>query len=337
MFLLEKFPDPTRLRPTAANEHYRRQFYSRWGQEHCIVYAASRRIEFPPYLQRLSVKAVISGAEHYEIDGRTTTLDEDNYLIVNDLRTYGSAIVADRPVQTFSVFFAPGFPEDVAGAIGSRPSEVLDHGGACLPRAIEFSEHLRPHDRLVTPVLRHIRRHVARGFRDDEWYEEQLIFLIERMLESQRRTSSVVARLPLARSSTRREAYRRIALATDYIHGNFRRQIRIDDLARAACLSTYHFIRLFAIVHGQTPYSYLQAKRANAARRLLETTELNQAEIAGRVGFESRTTMFRQLRRLTGVSGSKLRQASPAAIDSRRGPPEPGSQFLKHLSDLAGV
>ena len=310
MFILEHFPDPNLLRPTAANEGFRRQFYARWGKEHCIVSATARRIEYPPFVQRLSIKSVIGGTERYFIDGRSTTLDDDNYLIVNDRRRYSSAITAERPVQTFSIFFAPGFAESVAGSALSRSDSALDHGCDAEPRGLDFSEHLRPHDSVVTPVLRYIRHHVQRGMRDENWFEEQFVFLVERMLASQRQTAWIAGQLPLARSSTRCEVARRVSLATDYIHSNFRQPIRADELARAAHLSKFHFIRLFTMVHGQTPHSFLQSKRASAARRLLETTDLSHTEIATRVGFDNRTTMFRQLRRLTGVSGLALRQLS---------------------------
>lgn len=83
-------------------------------------------------------------------------------------------------------------------------------------------------------------------------------------------------------------------------------------MARAACLSKYHFIRLFHALEGVTPYNYLQRKRVAAAQRLLSTTKLTHVEIAEQVGFDHRSTMFRHMRRLTGRSGRQWRSQSSA-------------------------
>lgn len=278
--------------------------------------AASRRIELPPYAQRLSVKAVIRGAEHYEIDGRTLLLDEDNYLIVNDDRTYSSRIAADRTVETFSIFFEPGFARDIADAVLSDSGDVLERE-ARSARGLTFSEHLRPHDRLVTPALRRIRDRMRGGMAREAWLEQQLVLLLEAMVRSQHRTHAETFRLPFVRPATRREVFRRIALATDHLHENFRRDLALDELARIAHLSKYHFIKLFEAVHGRTPHAFLQRKRASVAVRLLATTQLPLMQIAALSGFTCRATLYREIRRLTGMSGQQLRAEARRAREDQ--------------------
>ncbi|HJY37616.1 MAG TPA: AraC family transcriptional regulator, partial [Steroidobacteraceae bacterium] len=109
------------------------------------------------------------------------------------------------------------------------------------------------------------------------------------------------------RSAKRLELYRRLSWGRDFIHSNYQRPITIDDMARAACLSKFHFIRLFHALEGVTPYRYLQQKRVAAAQRLLANTQLSHVEIADQVGFDHRSTMFRHMRRVTGRSGRQWR------------------------------
>ena len=135
-----------------------------------------------PYTQRLSIKAAFGGREQYFIDKRALTVDDDNYLIFNDRRTYSSSIRSTRPVRSFSIFFRPGFAEEVLGGMLTPADRILDRGGEGERQSVEFAEHLRRHDRLVTPVLRYISFHVEQGVDDADWYEEQLSFLLERML-----------------------------------------------------------------------------------------------------------------------------------------------------------
>jgi AraC family transcriptional regulator len=286
---------------------YRRSFYAVWGKVNVVMNASETDAEYYPYEQRLSVKAAWRGEERYFVDNRTLTVDDDNYLILNDRRTYASSIRSVRPVDSFSIFFRPGFAEEVLGGMLTPQDRVLERGGETQRRSVEFSEHLRPHDRIVTPVLRYIAFHVEQGVEDEAWYEEQLSFLLERMLSSHRLTTQAVQSLSASRSGKRQELYRRLSWGRDFIHGNYQRPITIDDMARAACLSKYHFIRLFHALEGVTPYRYLQQKRVAAAQRLLSTTQLTHVEIAEQVGFDHRSTMFRQMRRITGRSARQWR------------------------------
>jgi len=296
MLILRSFPN---IVDVPANQAFRRYFYSRWGKESAIISARSSKVEYPAYTQRLSIKAAWSGRERYFIDGRTVAVDDDSYLVVNDLRTYGSWLTSEAPMHSFSIFFAPGAAEEALAALETSGERWLDAGGEPMSRPVEFAESLRPHDRRVSPLLRYIASQVDAGVDDALWYEEQISFLLERMLRAQRDAADFARTLETTRSATRREILRRIGWSTDYMQTYYARPLTIVDLAKAASLSRFHFIRLFRAVHGVTPFAYLQRKRAAAARRLLASTDLHRDEIAQRVGFGSRSTMIRQLRRLS--------------------------------------
>src|SRR4029078_12128527 len=151
----------------------------------------------------------------------------------------------------------------------------------------------------------------ARG--DEAWYSEPPRCMLERMLAHRNGLIERIDALELIRTSTRREIFRRISLATDYLHSNYRQPIDPESLSKAACLSKYHFLRLFTRVHGITPHQYLLRKRAKTALRLLQTTPLDVSEIAASVAFGQRHALLRQMRRWTGLSPREIRRAEPAA------------------------
>lgn len=297
VFLLREMPDFTRLKATPANAEYRKWFYSHWGHENAVVSGTARNAEYMPFRQRLSIKVARGGRERYFIDGRSIAVDDDSYLILNDKRVYASRFESDVDIESFSIFFRPGLAEDVFGALNTTVERALADGGAEAPRAVEFAEQLQPHDSVVTPVVRYVQHGVNAGVEDAGWYEEQFQFLLERMLAHHRRLTERVQRLPALKATTQREIHRRLALAVDLVHSSYERDIGLADLAEAACLSRFHFLRLFTELHGITPHAYLQKKRAQAAARLLEREGLTSAQVAARVGFNSRSTMARQLRR----------------------------------------
>ena len=146
-------------------------------------------------------------------------------------------------------------------------------------------------------MLRYLRYAVRSGVDDGDWYEEQFQFLLERMLAHHRKATVQMQRLPALKTATQREICRRLALAVDLVHASYDKGIGLAEMAAAACLSKFHFLRLFTELHGITPHAYLQRKRALAAHRLLDSTSLGTSQVARRVGFNSRSTMVRQLRR----------------------------------------
>jgi transcriptional regulator GlxA family with amidase domain len=120
--------------------------------------------------------------------------------------------------------------------------------------------------------------------------------------------------LASVRPGTRAELSRRIGWATDYILSNYAEPIALDDIASAAHLSKFHLVRLFRQVHGTTPHDYLQRKRAQAARRLIEDGSMELNEVAAIAGFGSRWSMFRHLHRCFGASGTKLRRQRECSL-----------------------
>jgi AraC-like DNA-binding protein len=300
--LLRSMPDVS-----PGNTAFRAWFYARWGRENCIILGRTRFAEYPPFSQRLSIKTARGGAERYFLGHRSVAVDDDNFLILNDGATYASRLHADREMESFSIFFRPGLVEDVRGALAATGDGVLD-GDARAARPAEFIERLYPHDSLISPVLSQIREHLALGLDDEDWYEERLQVLAARLLVHHAQVRADALRLDAHKSSTRTELQRRIALATDHIHSSYDRPLGLAELAAVACLSRYHFLRLFTRVHGVTPHAYLQRKRAEVASRLLAATDLPAGDVAARVGYTSRSGLLRGLRRWTGRNPRALRR-----------------------------
>jgi hypothetical protein len=211
------------------------------GLENCIVSARACHAEYPPFTQRLSVKAAWGGSERYHLGGRTVAVDDDSYLVLNDRRTYASTLESREPVHSFTIFFRPGLAEETLGALRLSTERSLETGGESPAGSAEFAEHLRPHDAWVSPQLRRIARQVDAGLEDALWYEQQFNFLLERMLRAHHESLAFIESLVMVRKSTRREIRRRIAWSTDFINTYYMRRLGMSELARSASLSRYHF------------------------------------------------------------------------------------------------
>jgi AraC family transcriptional regulator len=269
---------------------------AKWGRENCIVYGRARHADFGPCTHTLSIRAAWGGVQHCHVEGRTIGVDDDNFLILNHGGIYSTSIRSEQPVESLAICFSP------------RLVEQIHFEG----RSSQFLEHLRPHDSAVSPVLQTIRQALARGCKDAAWYDEQLNILLVRMHAHQEQLLDRVDQLALIRSTTRREVYRRVARATDLLHSNYANGIDLTALAATANMSKYHFLRLFKLVHGLTPHTYLQRKRIGVAVRLLESTSLTVREVASNVGFADDSTLVRQMRRWMRRTPGQVRAGAVA-------------------------
>ena len=80
-----------------------------------------------------------------------------------------------------------------------------------------------------------------------------------------------------------------VAAARKLIDQRFHENMRLDGICKEACLSKYHFARLFRRLYGCTPHQYLTEKRMQHASCLLQQGE-SVTHTATLTGFESSTS-----------------------------------------------
>lgn len=104
---------------------------------------------------------------------------------------------------------------------------------------------------------------------------------------------------PVGRNDIRR--------AVDYLL-NSGEDYSLEDVARVANLSPYHFIRVFRAETGRTPYEFLMQARVDRARSLLRATDLTVTEICYASGFKNLSHFTTVFKRLTQMSPTAYRK-----------------------------
>jgi AraC-like DNA-binding protein len=130
---------------------------------------------------------------------------------------------------------------------------------------------------------------------------EDRIALVEEAAAQYAALRERAEQLGCVKPATRESLLRRILAASDFIASHFDEPICLAEMARAASLSRFHFVRLFRLLHGETPHAFLLRKRTAVARRRLAEGD-GPTEAAARAGFGSRSTLFRNLRKADGGS-----------------------------------
>jgi AraC family transcriptional regulator len=106
-------------------------------------------------------------------------------------------------------------------------------------------------------------------------------------------------------ATSRREM---VAHVVDVMRERLGETLSLDDLARQAFLSPYHFHRVFRAATGVPPGRFLAALRMERAKVLLLETELRVTDICLEVGYRSLGTFTTHFRDLVGVAPSRFRR-----------------------------
>lgn len=100
----------------------------------------------------------------------------------------------------------------------------------------------------------------------------------------------------------------KIVRAKAYMQQQLSHPIGLNDIAGAAGMSVYHFIRTFKAVNGITPYQYLLKLRTEHAKWLLSAQHHALADVALECGFSNQSHFTNTFKKLAGVTPRSYRQ-----------------------------
>lgn len=101
----------------------------------------------------------------------------------------------------------------------------------------------------------------------------------------------------------------RLRRSVEYIEQNLTEPFSLADLADLACLSKYHFCRLFKRHSGLSPKQFSICRRIEKACELLGKHDLPISQIAYRLGFNDVNEFSRQFKKFTGHTPRRYRKS----------------------------
>ena len=273
------------------------------GRINAVLNARGRRHHESHFAGPLSIKAVIKGSAVWETHDGRFEMVPGSVLLLNDGEEYTVTVDSLQEVETCCFFFERGFVEDAFRATTTGSAALLDSDRVT---SISFFEKLHFDSPLVAEIFQ-ARERLARGESLGASFYSAALALVRAQLDAGAR----VAHLPALRAATRDELARRLGIATSYLHANSDRSVTVADAARAACLSPFHFHRLFTQFHGITPHRYLTRLRLERARALLRSSDRSVIDVATDCGFESLGSFSTLYKRTFGIApGAAKKQES---------------------------
>lgn len=101
----------------------------------------------------------------------------------------------------------------------------------------------------------------------------------------------------------------KIQTSLEYIEENLSEKILLDNLAKDAFLSKYHYHRLFHEIIGETVMSYIRKRRLNEAAKELIENNSKIVDIALKYQFGSQEAFSRAFKKMFKVSPGEYRRA----------------------------
>lgn len=248
----------------------------------------------------LVFRTVLAGVANLAWRNRRVRVDEDAWLILDGCEPCSVQIDPEARTRMLVVAISraereAAFAAAADAAAGCAPFDVAVTGEPGALVNCGFAENLRSRDGPAGRRLLAIARSRAGG-RPPGAERSDRVALVQEAIAEEFVLRRKAARIACVKQATREQLLRRILLATDFIASRHDEPLSLDEMARAASLSRFHFVRLFSLVHGETPHAFLLRKRTAVARRHLATGSAC-SEAATRAGFGSRSALFRNLRK----------------------------------------
>lgn len=269
-----------------------------------IRYSKVTKLDAPIQTRGIHIRFVASGQEVYKVDHRTYKVSAGQYLLIKGDQEVHCVIDANSdPVQSVWVHFSPNVLQEFYQKLLSFHTQLAASSFTMKRDELEICEQLyQAKGNLLGEYLIKISKEFEKSprFQQEINEGETLSELAERLILSQWQVHEQIHRLTSAKLSTKKELYRRLCLAKRYIHSHLHTSLDLDTLSQVACLSKYHFIRLFKEVYGQTPRQYLISQRLERASSLLLQSQKSFHEICQEVGLKDSSSFGRLFKKNFG-------------------------------------
>lgn len=233
----------------------------------------------------LSIKSFYNGSAKYTVQQREYSVNQHNYLILNDCTNYNLTIDNETPIESFCVFFTPEFVCSVISELNASEEQLLD-GTIKKSAGVKLLERNYLHGGDVSNILFRAKQTPISGLsgiEKDEFYHTLLTAILFQNSEALKKADS----LSLKKSSTREEIYRRLQYARDFIDCNFTDNLTLKKISDVAMLSENHFLRNFNEVFNFSPFQYITQLKMAEAKRLIIETDKSVTEVALTLGYSS--------------------------------------------------
>ncbi|HWK02497.1 MAG TPA: AraC family transcriptional regulator [Puia sp.] len=284
--------------------------FSQFKRQNIVFNALAGKSYRVRHVGCLSIKTILSGEEWYEINNRPLAVRPGQFLILNDNQDYTCQVDTAGEVRIQSVFFQAAFASAVFRDALTRESVLLDNPFEAEGPSLEFFQTLYDTDTGLMQRLGSLIASLNEYGYDSNRVDEHLVFLLHHLIRTHKKEAERARRVSAIKPATKKEIYKRLCIAKDFLHSTFMDKQNLSGISRTACLSSPQLVRQFKAVFRTTPHQYLTRIRLTHAAGLLKQTSTPVHEITWKCGFENTSAFCRAFKTEYGVPPLHFRMDS---------------------------
>ena len=275
-------------------------------QDHYLInISLTDSFKCPEHFTGLGIVTLLKGRGRFKINGANALLDENSFLVVNK----GSRLsfwIKELPAEIVILYFNSLLASLVSSSFFSR-IPVKDRSAGDFS---DFSlvEHIHYSNATLSSYLTQL---INLGNSCASFHALKADMLIRTLLDeliAERYSAMKVSNnLPVVKTSTRVDLYKRLQVAKAWMEKEYMRPLRMDQVAGVAMLNSEHFLRLFKQAFGITPHQHLIAVRLERAKVLLRHSTDSVASVCEQIGFESLSSFSGLFKQRVGLSPGRYR------------------------------
>jgi AraC family transcriptional regulator len=279
------------------------------SNENCICSSKLTCKNMTEVNNNFSLHINFHGDEKFVLNKKKLRLFPHTVLAINPGTLYSDIIDSGSPVQKLSISFNKEFIDDFNMSFLKKNNSLLDNYGNYQPsQNLTFNETISPLLGDLKYNIAHLRVLIKSSCKDELLLNEFLYhILLNYYTLSQKDILFVEEGLKDLQFVTRKEIYRRLSLAKEYLYSNFDQKISTHELATYSCMSATHLIRSFRMAYHTTPHQFLINIRLKHAEFLLKNTFHPINKIVSTVGLDSPSTFIKLFKMRYKVTPLKYR------------------------------
>jgi AraC family transcriptional regulator len=228
-----------------------------------IDFSAHKEFYVPIKGKGFSIKHVVEGIERYTLNGQKYAVTEGSYLLSNETNEGFAEIKSDTFVKGICININPELLSEMVASQCSPNTAFPDKAFGNFFSSAHFLENqYAAQDTQLGQLLLAIGNGLQKNQLSTADINIEFFYaLSEKIIADHTPIFKQLHTIPSIKSSTKKDLFRRISKGKDCIDATFSSPLTIESIAKEACMSEYHFFRLFKSAFGVSPHQYILKKR----------------------------------------------------------------------------
>lgn len=274
--------------------------------QNSLIFSSLRAYYQPVKAEGFAIKYVVEGVERYKLNYKNYPIETGKYLLTNDTYEGNVEVEADKNVKGICINITPAIIAEVLASQRRPDTAYTDSELGQFFTSSHFLENQYSDTQTqVGRLLRNLTNKVYQNELSKQDVVKEFFYTIsEKIIEDQIPVFKQLQAIPGIKPATKKDLYRRLQRGKEFIDSYFSMPLSIDTVAQEACMSEYHFFRLFKLIFGISPNQYLIRKRLEFGKNILLQDRYSVSNAAIEAGFSDIYTFSKAFKKHFGVSPS---------------------------------